>query len=118
DNKGRGMARKLGLEKVREINAKYMCMLDVGDYYYTNKLEWQFDYMENNRYVSLTSCNMGYIDNNLNLLGVQETVPKQQFFSFDNYSQYTPVPHASSIIRVSDIGDITFDEDLKLGQDQ
>ncbi len=34
---------KAALEKVIEINAKYMCMLDADDLYYYDKLEWQYD---------------------------------------------------------------------------
>lgn len=117
-NVGRGEARKIALKKVKDINAKYMCMLDADDLFYEDKLEWQFNYMEKNLNIALMSCSIGYIDNNNKLLGVLETFEEEKILSFNNFMDYVPVPHACSIIRTSEIGNITFDENLTLGQDQ
>ncbi|WP_048510255.1 glycosyltransferase family 2 protein [Chryseobacterium sp. FH2] len=117
-NVGRGAARKIALEKVKEINAKYICMLDADDLYYPDKLKWQYDYMELHQDIALLSCSIGYIDDKNNLLGVLETFDKEHILTFDHYTDYKAVPHACSIIRLSEIGNITFDEKLLLGQDQ
>ena len=46
-NKGRPYARQKGLEIVKELNLKYMCMLDADDWYYPGKLDCQYQFMEN-----------------------------------------------------------------------
>lgn len=117
-NVGRGEARKQALKIVQKINADYMCMLDADDLYYNDKIDWQVEYMQANPDIALLSCAIGYIDSENNLLGVLETFNEVKVLSFDNYLNYIPVPHACSIIRVNQIGDVTFDEKLKLGQDQ
>jgi len=117
-NMGRGYARKLALSKLKEFNLLYMCMLDSDDLCYPDKLSWQFEYMEEHKDVTLTSCSLGYIDNSLNLTGVLEISPKIKEMQYNLYEKYIMVPHASSIIRMSDIGDITFNEDILLGEDQ
>lgn len=118
ENQGRAIARQVALEKVLELDVKYMCMLDADDMYYRDKLEWQYDYMENNPEISLMSCSLGYIDTELNLKGVLESYKEEKQLYFDNYKNYHPVPHACSIIRVKDIENISFDTNLTLGQDQ
>ena len=45
NNKGRGFARQQALEKIRALDIKYMCMLDADDWYYSDKLEIQFNFM-------------------------------------------------------------------------
>lgn len=117
-NVGRGAARKIALEKVKEMNVRYVCMLDADDLYYSDKLKWQYDYMELHKDIALLSCSIGYIDDESKLLGVLETFDKEHILTFDRYTDYKAVPHACSIIRVSEIGNITFDEKLLLGQDQ
>lgn len=118
NNVGRGAARKIALEKVKEIDAKYMCMLDADDLYYSDKLKWQYDYMELHPDIALLSCSIGYIDHDNKLVGVLETFDKEQIMEFDHYINYKAVPHACSIIRLSETGEVTFDEKLLLGQDQ
>lgn len=118
NNVGRGEARKQALKIVQNINADYMCMLDADDLYYNDKIDWQVEYMQTNPDIALLSCSIGYIDSENNLLGVLETFNEVKVLSFDNYLNYIPVPHACSIIRVNQIDDVTFDEKLKLGQDQ
>jgi glycosyltransferase involved in cell wall biosynthesis len=117
-NYGRPFARNLALEKVKEINAKYMCMLDADDLYYTDKLEWQFDHMEINSELSFMSCSLGYIDSDINLVGVLECYEEDTHFHFVDYKYYNSLPHACSIIRVNDIGDVTFDPKMSYAQDQ
>lgn len=117
-NKGRGYARKVALGKVREIGVKYMCMLDADDFYYRNKLEWQHAYMEKNPGVTLTSCSIGYVSGKVELLGVLEIFNKPKNLYFTNYQDILKVPHACSIIRVKDIQENTFDENMIFGQDQ
>ncbi len=117
-NQGRAVARKIALEKVIEINAKYMCMLDADDLYYYDKLEWQYDYMEKNPELTLMSCSLGYIDDNCNLKGVLESYKEEKQLHYVDYRNYNPVPHACSIIKVKDIGNTTFDAKMVLGQDQ
>lgn len=117
-NLGRGAVRKMALEKVKETNAKYMCMLDADDLYYPDKLQWQYEYMEKHSDITLLSCSIGYIDDKNNLTGVLETLTEEQLLKFNHYRNYKPVPHACSIIRISQIGDVTFDDKLLLGEDQ
>lgn len=117
ENKGRPYARQAALDKTIEIGAKYMCMLDADDLYYSDKLAWQFEFMENNPDVCLLSSSIGYIDNDYNLKGVFETYKEVAFLSLIKLSDYKNVPHASSIIRVNNI-DVNYDPNLKLGQDQ
>lgn len=117
-NQGRGFARQVALEKVLEINAKYMCMLDADDLYYPDKLEWQYDYMEKNPELTLMSCSLAYIDDEWNLKGVLEKYKEEKHFYFDDYRNYQSVPHACSIIKVSDIGNTTFDLKMFLVEDQ
>lgn len=118
-NKGRGYARNIALKKVIEIGVPFMCMLDADDYYYPEKLDIQLKFMQKYHDISLMSTSMGLVDLNMNLQGViGKNSSKISFFSFSKFENYIPVPHASSIIRVSDIGDITFDEGMKLSQDQ
>lgn len=117
-NKGRGYARKIALAKVKEIGVKYMCMLDADDFYYHNKLEWQHSYMEKNPEITLTSCSIGYVSGNDELFGVLEIFDKPQTFYYSRYQDVIKVPHACSIIRVQDIQENTFDENMIYGQDQ
>lgn len=117
-NIGRGGARKLALATIKDLEISYMCMLDADDLYYPTKLEWQLKFMEENTEISLLSCSLGYIDGQKKLLGILQPFDTQKKIHFAKYQDYVAVPHASSIIRVKDIKNITFDESLRLVEDQ
>lgn len=115
-NHGRPYARNVALEKVKSINARYMCMLDADDLYYPNKLEWQFSYMERYKDISLASSSLGLINLDFQLVGVLGSY-NEKIFTYNSFEDFTKIPHASSIIRVQDIGNHIFDEDMYLGED-
>lgn len=116
-NKGRGYARKIGLEKTKELGAEYMCMLDADDFYYPNKLQMQFDYMECHKNIALASYSIALIDNNFDIVSVLESFPIEKMLKFEIYKNCIEVPHASSIIRVSEIKNETFDESYRFSED-
>ncbi len=118
ENRGRGFARQIGLEKIKELEVPYMCMLDADDLYYSNKLEDQFLYMEENPNISLASYSIGLIDNNFKLKGVIETFDLIKSIKVKKWNDYIFIPHASSIIRVQDINDICYDYKMKFSEDQ
>jgi glycosyltransferase involved in cell wall biosynthesis len=117
-NKGKPYARQIALNKVRELGVKYMAMLDADDWYYPDKLNFQYDYMEHNPNVSLLSMSFGLVNCNNDLFGVTEPYSKKKTLTYDRYEKYVSVPHASSILRVKDIGNCNFDLSMKFGQDQ
>ncbi len=117
-NRGRGYARKIALAKIKELNIPYMCVLDADDLYYPDKLAWQYEYMEANKNRSLMASSLGYTDADLNLTGVQEAFHIEKELRYDRYEKYIAVSHNGAIIRVSDTGDVTFDEAILLGEDQ
>lgn len=117
-NVGRACARQFALDKVRSERFKYMCMLDADDVYYSDKLEWQYDYMERNLNLTLMSSSIGYINSQNHLKGVLETFSEEKSIKVGSYVDYIAVPHASSIIRVCDVKGVDFDKDFLLGQDQ
>lgn len=119
ENKGRPYARQKGLEIVRELKLKYMCMLDADDWYYPNKLKFQFEMMENNIDLSMLSSAFGLTDKYGNLCSVTKPFEEYKTFIYENYLDFVKLPHASSIIRVSSIDiNIGYDLELKLTQDQ
>ncbi|MDR2917485.1 MAG: glycosyltransferase family 2 protein [Tannerella sp.] len=117
-NRGRGYARKIALSKIKELNIPYMCILDADDFYYPDKLAWQYEYMESNKKISLAASSLGYTDADLNLSGVQELFSTEKELRYDRYEEFVSVSHNGAIIRVSDTGDVTFDETVLLGEDQ
>lgn len=117
-NVGRGVARQIALDKTIELDAKYMCMLDADDMYYPDKLEWQFKYMELHPEITLMSCSIGLINNTGELKEVMEKFESETVLDFFDYRRYISVPHACSIIRTSDIGNVMFDSKMLLGEDQ
>lgn len=118
ENKGRGYARKIALEKVKEVGATYMCMLDADDIYYSNKLKLQFEYMERHKNIALASYSIALVDNQLDIVSVIASFPTEKVLKFKKYEDYIGVPHASSIIRMSEIGNETFDETFRFSEDQ
>ncbi len=121
-NKGRPFARQKGLEIVKGLNLEYMCMLDADDWYYPEKLSTQYSLMENNK--NLTLLSSGIIITNkfgdaevVQLLDIN-SIDDLIYFKCNSFSEYIPVPHASSILRVSDLDDSKYDKRLSLGQDQ
>ncbi len=118
-NKGRAYARQKALEYVVNNNYKYMCMLDADDTYLKDKLEFQFNFMEKNIAVSLMSTSIGVCSENKGLYRVLESFKYAKNLIFKNYLDYKRIPHASSIIRVSDIPkDLRFNLDFQFGEDQ
>lgn len=118
ENKGRGYARKIALEKVKEVGAKYMCMLDADDLYYPNKLQLQFEYMESHKNMALASYSIALVDNQLDIVSVLASFLEEKILKFEKYEDYIGIPHASSIIRVSQIGNETFDDTFRFSEDQ
>lgn len=117
ENRGRSVARQTALEKIMELKCKYMCMLDADDLYYPDKLQKQFDYMENHPDIVLSSTSIGISNGKSNITGVLKSSDSEKKFIFDKYEDYRPVPHASSIIRVCDI-DVDYDVSMKYSEDQ
>ncbi|BCY27267.1 glycosyltransferase family 2 protein [Flavobacterium okayamense] len=116
-NLGRGYARQKGLEKVRELGFKYMCMLDADDWYFPNKLETQFNFMENNPDITLLSSAMAVVDKNFKIYGVIKTFEQFKIFNCIDYSKFVQLPHASSIIRVKDIEGINYNVNYRFSED-
>ena len=117
-NRGRPYARQEGLEIIKNKKIKYMCMLDADDWYYPDKLEYQYNFMEKNNIVSLLSMSIGVTKIDNILFRILEPFSHYTVLNYCSYNHYKPVPHASSIIRVKDIGNYNFDLFMKFGQDQ
>lgn len=118
-NKGRPYARQMGLDIIKDKNLIYMCMLDADDWYYPNKLQFQYDFMENNSNITLLSSAIGVTSEKNNLFKVIKPFSDFTKLKFTNFKNYQKIPHASSIIRVNEIGkNVNYDLDLKLSQDQ
>jgi len=115
ENKGRPVARQAALEL---ITTKYMCMLDADDWYYPNKLKMQYEFMEDNPDVTLMSTAIGVVNKSNALYTVLAPFKSVKKLLYTEYLKYSLVPHASSIIRVKDIGDLKYNLELKLGEDQ
>jgi len=115
-NRGRGYARNIALKKAKEIEAQYMCMLDADDTYHPEKLLKQFNYMEKNKDLILSSCSIGVI-NKYGLYRIYEVSDKEKFYLSNTYEGIKIVPHASSIIRLISV-DVQFDVNLKFAEDQ
>lgn len=114
ENKGRPSARQIALEM---ITTKYMCMLDADDWYYPDKLKMQFKYMEANPEITLMSTAWAIVDKSGNLYSVVSNEEKIKHFIFYKYLDYVHVPHASSIIRMSDVNETKYNLKLKYAQD-
>lgn len=121
-NKGRPFARQKGLEIVKELKLQYMCMLDADDWYYPEKLFLQYEIMENNPNLSLLSSGMIMTNKNYEaeIIQLLENDSNNDLIFLDckNFKDYLPVPHASSILRVSCLTGKKYDKRLSLGQDQ
>jgi len=119
ENKGRPHARQKGLELVRELGLKYMCMLDADDWYYPNKLKSQFEILEKNKDLTLVSSAVGVTNIDGDFFKILRPFPNFKSFYCSDFREFIKLPHASSIIRVAHIGKyLKYDEDLKLAQDQ
>lgn len=113
-NKGRPHARQAALEMVK---TKYMCMLDGDDFYYPHKLEIQFYFMEHNPEITLMSTAWAIVDKDNTLYSIVSIEGKIKKYRFEKHLDFVNVPHASSIIRMSDVKGLEFNTNLKLGQD-
>lgn len=118
ENLGRGAARRIALSKLVEFNVHYICILDADDIYLPGKLEWQVQIMSSNKSISLLSSSLGVTNNHEELVRVLDISNDKSTFYYDNYMNYKPVPFASSILRVSDINGVTFDEKMRFAEDQ
>lgn len=116
-NFGRGYARQKALEKIRELGFQYMCMLDADDWYYPEKLEIQYNFMENNPKVTLLSSAMSLSNKENIIYNVIKPYNEIKYFYFDDYLSFTQLPHASSIIRVKDIDGVNYDENFTYSED-
>ncbi len=117
-NQGRGVARSIGLSQAFASGAAYMCMLDADDYYYEDKLERQYEFMETNGHIALASFSMGMVNEMNSLVRIVERFSSYKELTFDKYEYYIEVPHASSIIRIAEIGQTDFNTAFKYAQDQ
>ena len=117
ENSGRGFARQKGLEKVRELGFKYLCMLDADDWYYPNKLEVQFNYMENNPEITLLSSAMSVASFKKQIYRVIKPYETWEKFYCKSYTDFVQLPHASSIIRLKDIDGINYNTNFKFSED-
>ncbi|MDM1503174.1 glycosyltransferase family 2 protein [Myroides marinus] len=116
ENKGRGFVRNMGLKIALELDCEYLCMLDADDLYAMSKLKKQYEFMSINTQYTLCSMSLG-VFNEQGLYRVMETSCYNQSMKCTDYFTMIPVPHASSIIRLSDVK-INFNEDLKYAEDQ
>lgn len=116
ENMGRGFARNTALNKAKEINAEYLCMLDADDIYHPQKLHEQFAYMQINSDLALSSSSIGVV-NSGGLYRVYEISEKEQRYYFEQYEDLVIVPHASSIIRLNEVN-IVFNDSLRYAEDQ
>lgn len=117
-NKGRPYARQAALEKVKELGVEYMAMLDADDWYYPDKLEFQYNFMQKHNNISLLSISLGLANKKNELFGISEPYNKNTSLYFSKLDDYVTVPHASSIIRVSDLEGVSYDMSMVYGQDQ
>ncbi|MBD3724391.1 MAG: glycosyltransferase family 2 protein [Flavobacteriaceae bacterium] len=115
-NRGRGFARQTALNKIRELKIPYMCMLDADDWYFNDKLEYQFTFMEKNKDTTLLSNSILVEDDAK--ISLIKPFDKIQCFTYHNYNNFIQLPHASSIIRVNDIEGINYNVDLKYSEDK
>lgn len=116
ENKGRGFARQMALDKIRELKIPYICMLDADDWYFNDKLEHQFSFMENNPLVTLLSNTILVEDEKQ--ISLIKPFNKNQFFTYNKYNNFIQLPHASSIIRMKDIEGINYDVNLRYTEDK
>tara|TARA_B110000902_G_scaffold248207_1_gene305113 strand:- start:1714 stop:2568 length:855 start_codon:yes stop_codon:yes gene_type:complete len=114
ENKGRPTARQTALKMVK---TKYMCMLDADDWYYPHKLEMQFEYMEAHVDITLMSTTWAIVDSHNKLYSVVSIGEEIKKYKFKNYLDYVHVPHASSIIRMEDVGKVCYNLNLKFAED-
>lgn len=117
-NLGRGAARKKALEKLIEFNVQYICFLDADDMYMPDKLEWQVKMMNSNKKISLLSSSIGIINDCEELIRVLELPYNTDPIIFSNHLGYKPIPFASSIIRTIDLNTTTFDDQMRVAEDQ
>lgn len=111
-NMGRGFARQTALDKCKGM---FIGMLDADDWYYPDKLELQIDTFINYPEVDLVSCLMAAVDKEGHLIGIRGMPTKKPLLF--NLPSKVPMPHASTLIRSSAVGTISYDPTLKLGQD-
>lgn len=115
-NKGRGAARNIGLKEALESGATYMCMLDADDEYRADKLEMQANFMDAHPNITLCSSSIGLI-NHTGMYRILESSAAYLDLYYKDYFSMVSVPHASSIIRLSDV-DVTFNESMRYSEDQ
>ncbi|WP_264559540.1 glycosyltransferase family 2 protein [Flavobacterium sp. N2270] len=116
-NMGRGSARQAAIDMVRSLKIPYMCMLDADDFYFPDKLEFQFNYMEQHPDVTLLSSAMALSDKNNNLYSVIRPFENETAFYFNSFINFIQLPHASSIIRIQDIEGVNYDKTFRFSED-
>lgn len=116
-NHGRGYARQVGIERVVELNIPYMAMLDADDWYYTNKLAFQFNFMENNPEITLLSNAMAIVNEKNELYKVVQPYSRITTFYFNTYPRFVQLPHASSMIKMSHLNEAFYKTDFKFSED-
>ena len=114
-NYGRSIARNRALD---EACGKYVCFLDADDWYYPNKLEFQFDFMERNEYIAACATDISFANHHDEIIGVKK---KQNYeISIMNASTrkwYLGFCFASVMLRHDVIGEDRFDPCLDRGED-
>ncbi|TQD33493.1 glycosyltransferase family 2 protein [Haloflavibacter putidus] len=118
ENKGRPHARQAALDKIRELDIKYMAMLDADDWYYPDKLAYQYRFMEESPKVALLSMSIGVSNKKNELAQVLESYNLKRNLMFQSYDEYKTVSHASSIIRVEAVGLYDYDLEMSYAEDQ
>lgn len=115
-NRGRGAARNIGLREALASGATYMCMLDADDEYRVDKLEIQAAFMNANPHITLCSSGIGLV-NDRGMYRVLDSAATQKELRYSDYYRMVPVPHASSIIRLSEVS-VEFNESMRYSEDQ
>lgn len=115
-NFGRPFARQKALELAK---GKYLTMLDADDWYYPEKLKVQVDLMENHLSWVLLSSPFVLTKDINSVKSIQSRMQSEivEYFS-RKAMDYEPLPHASSIIRMSVAKNLYYDTKLKRSQDQ
>ena len=115
-NKGRPYARQKALD---EANGKYIAMLDADDWYYSEKLALQVDYLESNADCVLISSGMAITGKGGELDVIQGAGSgKIETYHYTHPINYKPVPHGPSMMKSINAKNIKYDLNLALGQDQ
>lgn len=94
-NRGEGMAAQLAC---RNASAKYIARIDSDDVWLPEKLELQYNYMEENPNVVLLSCPCIYIDKDSKELGLSFPITNIKYLNKSIFKE-NRIPHSGSFYR-------------------